>query len=759
MKRSTIALMAVAFAPAAAFAQNGAPPSSDASGFRPIGLPASPSAHPTSGPSPRGPGTWEPLGPFGGDMVDVNVSPTSPNIVLAASSSLYRSTDSGATWNIVPNVVAVYDIEFTPTGDVWIATNDSAFVSTDNGATFTERNFGIGLNDQTFAIEIDPSNSSVLWAGVADAIGSQPVNVLKSTDGGIVWNDVTPPGVAGTSATDIAINPSNTNQVMVTFGGAFGGGAVYYTADGGSSWTDVSAGLPSTPALTVAYNSGMWLVGGGQLFGGQDFGIWRGSADGSSWTQLDDATWPNQVVTDIAVDPANPNVILASTTDGVHKSTDAGATWTISSGNSASFSLNSVRLAPGSSTRVLMGANSFGVILSDDAAATTRVSSNGIGSLDVFWIAANPLDTDELAVAFQGQNNGGVYTSTNGGDTWTVETGLPGTRYNLVKFDAAGTLFAISDGPTGIAPEGLYRRNPDSSWTLLGPDQGTFFESELFDLDFGLANPNLFLMSGADFGVAGFEATIWRSPDAGAAWTKVYEGPTGQGAVAYAVHIVKDGTDNTAVAGLQSFTSDPAGLNGVFRSTDSGQTWGRVTSGLPESLWGYSLEAAPDNVNRLYVTDGNFSGGGIWVSSDAGANWENFLTGFNTRGTAIDPNNSDSVYFWTVFAPFPVYQATQNGTVITPASDGITGSPRQIVRVEGDNPRILLATSNGAYQLSLAAPCTADFNKDGFVNSQDFFDFLAAFFSQEPAADYNGDTFVNSQDFFDFLADFFVGCP
>jgi len=58
----------------------------------------------------------------------------------------------------------------------------------------------------------------------------------------------------------------------------------------------------------------------------------------------------------------------------------------------------------------------------------------------------------------------------------------------------------------------------------------------------------------------------------------------------------------------------------------------------------------------------------------------------------------------------------------------------------------------------LTVPCAADFNGDSVVNSQDFFDFLAAFFGQAPAADFNHDTFVNSQDFFDFLAAFFGGC-
>lgn len=54
--------------------------------------------------------------------------------------------------------------------------------------------------------------------------------------------------------------------------------------------------------------------------------------------------------------------------------------------------------------------------------------------------------------------------------------------------------------------------------------------------------------------------------------------------------------------------------------------------------------------------------------------------------------------------------------------------------------------------------CDADFNTDGVVNSQDFFDFMNAFFASSPNADYNDDKVINSQDFFDFMNDFFVPC-
>jgi hypothetical protein len=54
--------------------------------------------------------------------------------------------------------------------------------------------------------------------------------------------------------------------------------------------------------------------------------------------------------------------------------------------------------------------------------------------------------------------------------------------------------------------------------------------------------------------------------------------------------------------------------------------------------------------------------------------------------------------------------------------------------------------------------CAPDFNHDGLLNSQDFFDFNTAFFAGAPSADFNNDGHINSQDFFDFLTAFFAGC-
>ncbi len=54
--------------------------------------------------------------------------------------------------------------------------------------------------------------------------------------------------------------------------------------------------------------------------------------------------------------------------------------------------------------------------------------------------------------------------------------------------------------------------------------------------------------------------------------------------------------------------------------------------------------------------------------------------------------------------------------------------------------------------------CPADFNGSGAVSVQDIFDFLAAYFMNDPAADVNHSGGISVQDIFDFLALYFAGC-
>ncbi|HTE05247.1 MAG TPA: hypothetical protein VK824_03545, partial [Planctomycetota bacterium] len=341
------------------------------------------------------PAAWAALGPFGGDIADVQVSPLNANIVLAAlapsagGGGLYRSMDGGSTWNPVATLanVACYDLAFAPDGTAYAATIDGVWKSTNSGTSFAALNLGIGLNDQVIDVDVDPTNPLRLWCGVADAIGSQPVNVMLSINGGTTWANKTPPLGGATTCTGVAIDPANNLHVYACFGGAFGGGQVWGSTNGGTTWTNHSAGLPNNPMQDVVFDGARVLVAGGQLFGTQNVGLYASVNDGVTWTPLHDGSWPVLVINDIALDPNDPNLILAgSAGSGVFRSTDDGLTWSFGAGGTGSLSVNSVSFAPGSSSLVFTGSSSNAIWKSTDAAASFAPSSDGIGALDVFSV-------------------------------------------------------------------------------------------------------------------------------------------------------------------------------------------------------------------------------------------------------------------------------------------------------------------------------------------------------------------------------------
>ena len=660
---------------------------------------------------PTGNGDWFSLGPPGGDVFDAAASTVDANIVLAGlapggsfGGTLYRSSDGGNTWSEVPTLdgISVFDIEFAPAPEntTYLGTQDSVRKSTDGGLSWVTLNLGIGANDQVFDVAIDPSDPSILWAGIADAAGFQPVNVMRSTDSGATWSNRTPPLAAPISCRGIAVDPSNSNTVIAVFGGDFGGGQVWTTTDGGDSWIDRSAGLPGNPLNAVVYDGTRLLVGGGLLFGSQFEGLYESPDLGVTWTPLHDGTWPILVVEDIAVDPSDAaRIFVAIDGGGVNRTTDGGATWQIGIGGSQALAGRSLRFRPGNSQELFLGTSSLAVFHSTNGGDTFVQSSEGISELDLFSIDANPLNPAGIAVAFQGQNNGGVLSSSDAGTTWLLESAPP-TRYSAVGFAPDGTLYAISSGPSSVAQEGLYRRENNGSWTPLGPDQGPLYESDLNTMRFSLNNPNLILLGGSDFGVAGFEGTIWRSTDAGGSWTKVYE--VGDFHRITDIEIIEDGTDQNMVAVWNSESGDNIG--GALRSTDNGASWFDSSSGLPAFFRGPRLCASPSDPQTLVVSASlSFASGGLFRTTDSGATWASTgFTGNQTVGdVACHPIDDQMLFVTQLSGGDAVLRSLDGGATFAPFANGLENvvAPRELAFA--GNSRLLLASAKGSYGTDL----------------------------------------------------------
>jgi hypothetical protein len=118
-----------------------------------------------------------------------------------------------------------------------------------------------------------------------------------------------------------------------------------------------------------------------------------------------------------------------------------------------------------------------------------------------------------------------------------------------------------------------------------------------------------------------------------------------------------DRNDGNRVILLTSSNGDTGYVTEVWRSLDSGETWMRLSPTLDPALVGYTLDAAPSDPRRIYVTgtlyrtadSGPATQGQLYVSNDEGATF----TAFEIPGTdiehpaflaAVHPTNPDALY-------------------------------------------------------------------------------------------------------------------
>ncbi len=126
-------------------------------------------------------------------------------------------------------------------------------------------------------------------------------------------------------------------------------------------------------------------------------------------------------------------------------------------------------------------------------------------------------------------------------------------------------------------------------------------------------------------------------------------------------------------------------------------------------------------------------------------NWLGAVSGNTVRWTtpqAYQPPNGDNA------------NALRWGTLYNFWFDANVAPVSGTVTIGLFKPGTVMSVDAGT--IPIPGRCAGDFNNDGSVTSQDFFDFLAAFFNAN--ADFNRDGVTNSQDFFDFLGAFFAPC-
>ena len=229
------------------------------------------------------------------------------------------------------------------------------------------------------------------------------------------------------------------------------GGGVWKTYDGGKTYENISDGYfgGSIGAVAVSKSDpNVIYVGGGEVTVrgnvSSGYGIWKSEDAGETWKSC--GLPKSRHIPRIVIDPQNPDIVYAAVLGniykatserGVYKSTNGGKTWSkvlFESNHAGAVELvidpNNPRNLYAATWRVKrtpysLSSGGEGSILwksTDRGNNWTEISSNkgfAEGILGIIGVTVSPVDSDRVWAIVENKDNGGVYRSDNGGETWS----------------------------------------------------------------------------------------------------------------------------------------------------------------------------------------------------------------------------------------------------------------------------------------------------------------------------------------------------
>ncbi len=307
---------------------------------------------------------WRLIGPFrGGRTVAISGVVQQPNVYYMAPTDggVWKSTDYGNTWMPIfdgqdtqsigalavagsdPNVIYVGSGEGLQRPD--LSVGDGMYKSTDAGKTW--QHLGLREGYQIASIVVDPHDPNRLFVAVlGHPYGPNTERgIYRSTNGGnsfekVLYKD------ENTGAVEVALDPSNPQIIYATLwaarqapwevGGSFNGAGsgLFKSTDGGSTWQQLTAGLPTTAqglgrigfAISPSDPKRMYaLVEASPAVGG----LYRSDDAGANWQKVNNENriWGRGGdFACVQVDPKDEDKIyIANTT--TYRSTDSGRTF------------------------------------------------------------------------------------------------------------------------------------------------------------------------------------------------------------------------------------------------------------------------------------------------------------------------------------------------------------------------------------------------------------------------------------------------
>ncbi len=570
-------------------------------------------------------GDWSSMGPSEtpggyaglGRINCVAFHPTDNNTLYigAAAGGIWKTTDGGNNW--------------IPLGD--------------DNATLGVGDIKVLANGGTETI--------YLATGDKDHSDTYSVGVLKSTNGGASWQTT---GLNWTADQQrlvykLLVDPIDQNKLYAATSNGF-----YKTTNGGTSWTQ----LVTTDFIDMEFDPSDNTV----IYGGDTDGkVYKTINSGQNWTIVNNVSGGRR--TELAVTPNNPLVVyalVANTSNGlkgIYKSTDGGNSfslvfdsynlmgWDCSGGDTGGQAWYDLCIAtdPNDENTVFVGG--VNTWKSSDGGTTWSINNHWSSSCGG---TATTVHADKHTLVYRGTtselfegNDGGVYKTTDNGNTWT-HIGNTLEISQMYRISTAQT--STTDVIAGLQDNGTKALMPSGWDDVIGGDgmeciidftdddvqYGSLYYGDIIRTynKWNNSTPISGGISGSGAWVTPYTldpnnhetlfvgfSDVWKSTDQGNNWTQI---------------------STFGGYNLQSLTVAPSNSDYIYaatygvlyRTTNGGNTWSTITGSLPTASADITyIWVSNDNPDRVWVSMSGFNSLGVYETNNGGSTWTNISAG------------------------------------------------------------------------------------------------------------------------------------
>lgn len=614
-------------------------------------------------------GSWTNIsdGFFGGSIGAVAVAPSDPNVIyvgggektvrgnVSHGDGMWKSVDAGKTWEFMglPESRHITRIRIHPDNPdvVYAAVLGHLFASNEERGVYRSKDGGkswekiLFANENAGAVDLifDPNNTRVLYASTWNIrrtpysleSGGEGSALWKSTDGGDTWTELTkekkglPKGDLGIIG--VTVSPANSNRVWAIIEAEEGG--VYRSDDTGETWTRINEERKLrqrawyyTRIYADPQNTDVVYVLNVRFHKSKDGG-----------RTFEAIKTPHGDHHDLWIAPDNPNQMIVGDDGGAQVSQDGGTSWStyqnqptsqfyrITTDNHFPYRIygaqqdnSSVRILSRSDESVISERHWEATAGGESAHLAPHPTNPEIvygGSYGGFLTRVNH-ETNEVRVV-------DVYPDNPMG--WAAKDLKYRFQWNFP------ILFSPHDESTLYAAANVLFKttNEGQSWEEISPDLTRDDKSKMESSGGLITQDNTSVeYYGTIFAVAesihetgviwtgSDDGLVYLTKDGGQNWENVTPKDMPEWMMINSIEIDPFNAGGAYLAGTRYKLDDFQPY--LYKTTDYGQTWQKITKGIADDHFTRVLRADPERQGLLYAGTER----GVYASFDDGENWQ-----------------------------------------------------------------------------------------------------------------------------------------